>query len=371
MWNEFTMLITLLVFIFILGLLIFVHEFGHYWVAKRSGITVREFAFGFKPRLVAWKRGETEYAINLLPFGGYVRLEGESENTGKKSYMAQSPGVRAKVIVAGVVMNIILAWFLLTLTYGFGSYPLSSTFGDHPGLLTQANVVVANVTADSPAQAAGLQAGDKVTTVNNQAITSANDFSTQVKKMAGEPITLTYVRGNRSQNLTVTPRLNPPAGQGALGIETTEATVVRAVWHKAPAIAILEIGSEIRSSFVGFGQFVGRLLIRQEVSQDVTGIVGISSATGVVRRLGIAPLMQFTALISVNLAVINILPILPLDGGHLLFLAIEALRKRAVKEVYRQWVALAGLGFILLLVLVVTYQDFIHFAIFDRLKNIF
>src|SRR6266542_6577053 len=110
------MLITLLIFIFILGLLVFVHEFGHFWMAKRVGIKVHEFAFGFKPRLYAWKRGETEYAINALPFGGYVRLEGESENTGKGSFMAQKPGKRALVLVAGVGMNLVLAWFLLTLS---------------------------------------------------------------------------------------------------------------------------------------------------------------------------------------------------------------------------------------------------------------
>src|SRR5690606_26942825 len=124
----------------------FVHEFGHFWVAKRSGVKVHEFAFGFRPRLFAWKRGETEYAINLIPLGGYVRLEGETEDTGKKgSFAAKPPKVRAAVLVAGVLMNVLLAWILLAISYAVGSYPISPTYHKHPGVIAQTQVVIVHV----------------------------------------------------------------------------------------------------------------------------------------------------------------------------------------------------------------------------------
>jgi regulator of sigma E protease len=366
------MFLTLLIFILILGLLVFVHEFGHFWVAKKLGVTVHEFAFGFKPRLFSWKRGGTEYAINAIPLGGYVRLEGESEDTGKKgSFMAKSPKERALVLVAGVVMNLILAWVLLTITYVIGSYPLSNTFGSHAGVEGSRVVVVTLVSPNSPAQQAGIKAGDQIIALNGQSVEDAVALTETIKQQAGKEITIRYSRNGQESDTKTTPRVNPPAGEGAFGIGTGEASLLKAPWYKAPFIAVLEVGSQIKNSFVGFFQFVGQLIVRQEVNEDVSGIVGIGAATGIVRRLGIGPLLQFTALISTNLAVINILPILPLDGGHLLFAGLEAWRKKPIKDLYRQWMAIAGLAAILLLFLVVTYQDFLRFAIIDRIKDIF
>jgi regulator of sigma E protease len=372
------MLLTLIIFILILGLLIFVHEFGHFWAAKRSGVIVHEFAFGFKPRLFAWKRGETTYAINLIPMGGYVRLEGENEeaSTGagdskKGSLMAQPPKKRAFIMVAGVTMNLILAWILLTFTYALGSYPLTPTFDAHPGLDQQANVILAKINPNSPAATAGFAVGDKVVAIAGQSVTSAQHLTEMIKQQTGQPIEVQYQRHGVTQTATVTPRVNPPAGEGALGVTLGEATVVRTAWYKAPWVALLEVGSEIKSTFVGFATFVANLFVKGEVSKDVSGIIGVGSAVGVVRRLGVAPLMQFTAYISTNLAVINILPILPLDGGHLLFVIIEAIRKKRVNLVYKNWVAVAGLAAILLLFLVVTYQDILTFSIVDRLKALF
>lgn len=367
------MLITFILFILILGLLVFVHEFGHFWVAKRSGIKVHEFAFGFRPRLISWKRGETEYAINLLPFGGYVRLEGEDQDPAapkktKGSFAAQSVGVRAAVLIAGIVMNLILAWALLTATYIVGSYPLSMSFGEHAGLVTKPVIVLVNVVAGSPAEQAGLTRGDTVLALNNTPVTSVEELVTTIQAEAGKELSLTYERNGRETTVTVTPRLNPPAGEGALGIAPQSVGVVRAPWYRAPFVAIAEVGAQIKGSFLGFAGFVQQLVVKQEVSEDVSGIIGVGALTGEVRRLGIGPLMQFVALISTNLAVINILPILPLDGGHLLFVALEAIRRKPVAEKYRQWVAIAGLAAIGLLFVIVTYQDLLRFAIFDRLK---
>ncbi len=366
------MLVTLVIFLVILSLWVFVHELGHFLAAKRIGVTVHEFAFGFRPRLVAWKRGETIYAINLLPFGGYVRLEGESEDSKKAgSLMSKSPRQRVFVLVAGIVMNLLLAWILLTLAYGLGSYPISTSFGDHAGVSNSSSVLVLQTEANSPAAQAGLQQGDTFVSVNGQPVQNANSLVATMKQDAGQLVALTYRRNSVDTTITITPRANPPQGQGALGVSIGESSVVKASWARAPIVAIQEVGSEIKGIFTTLGSFIHDLFVHRQVSQNVIGIVGVGEAVGVVRRLGIAPLMQFTALVSTNLAVVNLLPLLPLDGGHILFTLIEAIRRRPVKDIYRQWTATAGLALILALFLIVTYEDVARLAIFDHLKNIF
>ncbi len=366
------MFITLLVFLIILGLLIFVHEFGHFWVAKRNGVIVHEFAFGFKPRLFSWKRGETTYAINLIPLGGYVRLEGEDGPTGKKGSFAEQPiRIRLAVFVAGVVMNLVLAWFLLTIAYGIGSFPLSPTFDDHPGVVADRRITLAKVDPNTPAEAAGLQEGDTITGLNGNPITRLDELVQGIQRSLEQELAIDYERNGVPGTAKAVPRKDPPAGEGALGIIPEQVAMARAPWWKAPGVAILEVGSQIRNSFVGFMQFVGQLVVRQRVSEDVSGIIGVGAATGIVRRLGIAPLLQFTALISTSLAVINILPIPPLDGGHVFFAAIEAIRRKPVRDIYRNALALAGLAALVILFLVVTYQDVMRFAIFERLKDLF
>jgi regulator of sigma E protease len=363
------MIITLIVFILILGLLVFVHEFGHFWMAKRSGVQVHEFAFGFRPRLFAWKRGETEYAINLLPFGGYVRLEGEGQNTGKRSFVAQPPLVKVKVLAAGVVMNLVLGWLLLIFAYGIGSYPLTETFNQHSGIpVSHPSVVM--VSPNSPADTAGLKAGDKILSINKQPITGVEQVSQVTHANAGKEIIIQFERNGQTQQVSATPRLNPPAGEGSLGIGTNQEGLVKVSWAKAPLIALEEEGSQIKAAFAGFGRFIAQLVEKRQVSQEVSGIVGIGAATGVVRRLGIGTLVQFIALISTNLAVINILPLLPLDGGHIFFVIVEAIRKKPVSDTVKQNTALAGLVFILFLFVIVTYKDLINFDIINRLRSI-
>ncbi len=367
------MLTTILIFIVALALWVISHEFGHFIAAKKLGVTVHEFAFGFKPRLFSWKRGGTEYAINLLPLGGYVRLEGEDENTGKKgALMALSPGKRIIVFVAGVVMNLILAWVLLMFAYGIGSYPLTPSFDSHAGEVSNTKVTIVDVVSKIPASEVGLRPEDVVVAINNEPIDSAAELSDLLKQSAGAPTTLTFIREGQNQAVTVTPRQNPPAGEGVLGIKmTAQPEKVRVSWYKAPWVALQELGSEITGAFISFGQFIGQLIQKHEVSDQVTGIVGVGVSVGIVRQMGLGTLLQFAALVSTSLAVINILPFPPLDGGHVLFTVIEWIRKKPVEAKYRQWVTLAGLAAILLLFVVVTYQDLLNFAIIERISNLF
>ncbi len=366
------MLITGLVFILILGLLVFVHEFGHFWVARKVGVTVHEFAFGFRPRLFSWKRGETTYAINLIPLGGYVRLEGEDADTGKKgSLMGKPPVKRILIFIAGVVMNLVLGWLLLVLAYGIGCYSLSPTFESHAGVVTDRSIYVGTVNPNSPASVAGLHKGDKIVAVAQQPVADALPMIQIFKQKAGQSVDVTYERQGVKAETQLVPRQNPPQGEGAIGITVEQSSITRTAWYRAPWVALQETGAEIKSSFVGFIGFISKLIVRQQVDENVAGIVGVGSAVGVVRRLGISTLMQFTALISINLAVLNILPVPPLDGGHVLFTALEAIRKKPVKEAYRGWITIGGLIAILLLFVIVTYQDLARLAIFESLKHLF
>lgn len=368
-----TMLVTFVLFILILGLLVFVHELGHFLIAKKNGVTVHEFAFGFKPRLVAWKRGDTTYAINAIPLGGYVQMEGEQSDTGKKgSFASKSPGARFAVLIAGVTMNAILAWVLLTITYAIGSMPLTDTFATHAGVTVPTEVAIANVVPNSPAEQSGLKAGDTIVSVDATPVTDPDQLVDLIKAKAGSEIALAIVRDGVASTVKTTPRLNPPAGEGSLGIAPgIRRGIVKVAWYKAPGAAIQEVGSQISGSVKGFGAFVKQLVVKQEVSEDVTGIIGVGAVTGVVRQLGIGPLLQFVALISTNLAVLNLLPILPLDGGHILFVILEKLRGKPVEDKYKQGVAMAGLAAILLLFVVVSYQDVLRFDILGRIKDIF
>lgn len=360
------MLITLFLFLLILGILVFVHELGHFWVARKNGIKVHEFAFGFKPRLISWKRGDTEYAINLLPFGGYVRLEGETENTGKHSFTAAPPLTKVKVLVAGVTMNILFAWLALTLAYWLGSTPLTNTFANHRFVETRGTITISSITPDSPAAAAGWQVGDLVTTSSSQTITSAGQFIKLAKTNAGTLMPVTLLRADQTIETNITPRVNPPAGQGALGITLAEDITASAPFFAAPLVALSELWHYVALTFSGLGQIGRDLLFHQKVSEEVSGLVGVGVATGVVRRIGVGAVLQFMSLISVNLALINMVPIPPLDGGHVLFVALEAWRKKTLDTV-RHYVTLAGFGALVLFALIVTYKDIVRFDILNRL----
>lgn len=361
------MLITGVLFILILGLLVFVHELGHFWVAKRNGVTVHEFAFGFKPRLFSWKRGGTEYAINLLPFGGYVRLEGETEDTGVKgSFAGKSPLVKTKVLVAGVTMNVILAWVVLTIAYTIGSTPLTASFSRQPFTKTDVMVELGRVSPGSPAELAGWKTGDQILTLDGQPLESASSVVMATKAKAGQEISIGLLRGQETLASKLIPRDNPPEGEGALGIELVEASVVRSPWYVAPVAAIGELTNQARLTFMGIGRVLTDLVVEKKVSDEASGLVGVGVATGVVRRLGIGSILQFISLISVNLALVNLLPIPPLDGGHLLFVWLEHWRKKSL-EIVRGYVTIVCLGLLLLFTLTVTYKDIIRFNIVDRL----
>lgn len=361
------MLTTLIVFLVVLGLMVFVHELGHFLMAKRAGVRVEEFAFGFRPRVWGKKIGDTTYAINLIPLGGYVRMYGEQfDEEGPQSYRSKTPGQRFSILVAGAVMNLLMAWVILMILFAVGFQPFIPGVGDNPFVTQTPELKIAQILPDSPAQEAKLQEGDKLLSVNGEKVTGDMQFIALVNAHRGEQVKLAIERNGQVVTQELLARAQPPGGQGALGVAVSQEGKAKSSILAAPAAALYETGRIIAISAKGFVDFVAKLVVQQRVSEDVTGIVGVGALTGIAWRLGIDYLAQLVAIISIGLGVINLMPILPLDGGHIAALAFERVTGRPLSEKQFGVLTSIGLAFVLLTFLVVTYKDIVRFNVIDR-----
>jgi len=361
------MLLTTILFIFILGLLVFVHEIGHFAAAKIGGIKVEEFAFGFPPRIWSHKRGETRYAINAIPIGGYVKMLGETGESGSpRSFSKKKPLTRALVSVAGVIMNVILAWLILTLGFAIGMSPLVSAPSSIPGKIISTSVIVAGVEADSAASKVGLAQGDELLRGHgvgeaDMTFTTATSLVDFTKSHAGKEVEIVYKRDGQE---SLASAALPENSETPLGVAVVENSLVTTPWYLAPIVAFREIVRIIQINFVFLGNFFKQLFSTGVVSKEVGGPVAIYVFTGMAARAGAMVMMQFIAILSVSLALINILPFPALDGGRLLFIILEKIfRRKVVKENVENIIHTVGFVLILLFAVLVTYKDIVNFII--------
>ncbi len=369
------MILTILVFVLVLGALIFVHEFGHFITAKRAGLTVEEFGFGFPPRLFGVKRGGTIYSINWIPFGGFVKILGEGgEDSDKKESFASRPiGVRAIVIAAGVIMNFILAFVLLWIVNMAGTTTAIDEETTLPpsARVSEPSVSVTQVVADSPAEQAGIRPGDRIALVDGQVITEEAQVVDIISARGGQKTPFELTRGKTTLSITATPRADPPEGQGPLGVGLVKTATVSFPWYSAFWQAGRQTVYITGQIFVVFGAVIKQLLTQGSVAADVAGPIGIAVVTGQVLDLGLVPLLQFAALLSINLGIINALPFPALDGGRLLFLGIEKVRRKKISRKVENVVHTVGFGLLLVLIVAITARDFIRFDVIDRIQNLF
>lgn len=362
------MIITLLVFLLILSVLVYIHEFGHFFAAKLNKVSVLEFAFGFRPRLFAKKVGETTYAVNAIPLGGYVRLYGEGEDEkGPRSFKTKKIYQRFVILVAGSFMNIVLAWVILSGLFMTGFDPLMPGVASNPFVSSTQEVSVVRVIEDTPAQRANITENSIILAVNNKPVATDQEFIALVNEQRGKEVMLTVRENGVERTVTVLARENPPSGQGALGVAIRSTGEVKSSVVAAPAAALYETGRIIGLSAQGVVNFGKNLVIKQEVSEDVTGIIGVGALTGITRRLGFEYLVQLVAVVSIGLGVINLFPIMPLDGGHIAALAYEKVMGRPLSERQIGAFAAAGMAIVLLLFIVVTYADIVRFNVFERI----
>lgn len=352
----------ILVFILTLFILVIIHEWGHYFAAKRFNIKVLEFGFGLPPRAWGKKIGETIWSLNWLPFGGFVRLLGEDEVDkkaleDKRSFAYQAVWKRIVVVVAGVSMNLLLAWFLFYIVIVANGFKI---------ILPTAEplVLVSQVANDSPAQKAGLKNGDRFIKVNNESI-SAENFQQKVKENAGKKTTFTITdwKGKNPREVVIVPRKDPPANQGALGISLSPVVIrefntplERAFSgpiysYEFMSIALPQMGTVV-SDFAS-----GNV---DKARSQIAGPIGIAAVSGEILSAGweaVLPYIYFTALLSLNLAFVNVLPFPGLDGGRLLFLVIEAVTRKKPSPVIEKWVHSIGLVMLLALIIAISASD--------------
>ncbi|MGC2432964.1 MAG: RIP metalloprotease RseP [Desulfobaccales bacterium] len=349
-----SIIITILATVFVLGILIFVHELGHFLVAKLFGVRVEAFSLGFPPQLVHKKIGDTDYRLSVVPLGGYVKMLGE--NPGEEippelqpfSFMHQPLWHRFLIVLAGPISNLILAFLVFLLVFAVNGIPYLTT-------------VITEVEQNSPAAAAGLQPGDQVLELNGRPVKRWEDLPPIIRQAGEHPLDLTLKRGQKIITVKVTPhREEVPNIFGG----KSSAVIIGILNNKNLAIDNVGLGRAfVRAGDATWGVCylttlsLYKVLTGEAPLKGLGGPILIAQVAGQEAKAGAAPLLQFLATLSVNLFLLNLLPIPILDGGHLLFCALEAVRRKPVEIQLREIAQGVGLMLILALMILVFYQD--------------
>ena len=372
---------SILIFIIILLVLVLVHESGHFFTAKSFKIRVDEFGFGFPPKLWSFKKGETEYSINALPFGGFVKIFGEDMDEGDmlevgfldkketpekvdiaRSLVSKPKWQQALVMFAGIFANFLLGWVLLS--FGFMS-GLPTSVGSEPTGYTLQNVhlTVVSVSPKSPAEISGLKTGDKIISLvsGKDSVPKINPDTLKsfVVSHPNNEIDIGYTRGKDTNIYTakMTPKKETTNGEPIIGIAMDEIgvaklPVLRAFWEGMKLDIFV-----VKETVTGFYSLIANSIKGKGSFSDVTGPVGMVSIVGDASKFGLAYLLSFMALISVNLAIINLIPFPALDGGRLLFLLIEKIKGSRINPKFVNTTNTVGFAILILLMLLVTYHD--------------
>jgi regulator of sigma E protease len=386
------MFVTIIIFVLVLSVLVFGHELGHFITARKLGVRADEFGFGFPPRAIGfyqnkhgkWRKvigtqtyesleeskdeknipkvGSTIYSLNWLPIGGFVKIKGENgdgEND-KDSFAAKSIWKRMLILSAGVIMNVVLAWFLFSVGYMLGM-PQSTTELGKNAHVSESRVAIVEIMPGSPAEKAGLKSGDSILKIDNQTVSLEQDVQGIVGTKAGQEVEV-MVRGESGERIVkVIPVSNPElaADRATIGVSIMAAGTVSYPFFNALIEGAKTTGWMLKEIVFAFGGLIGSLFQGESVGENFAGPVGIANITGQAARLGLAYLLQFTALLSLNLAVINILPFPALDGGRILFLLIEKIKGKPIRRDVEA--IIHNIGFMLLMALIVfiTYKDII------------
>ena len=357
---------TILVFLIVLSILVLAHEWGHFITARRAGAKVEEFGFGFPPKIFSFTKNGTLFSVNLIPFGGFVKIFGESGEHKNEagSFTSLKISKRAKIICAGVFMNLVLAFLLLSLGNLLG----------RPMVLDEGNVAqasnikiqITNVAENSPASKAGVKMGDaiaglKLADGTLKTFSEVSQFKSLIESEAGQEIDLVLLRGKDNIELKITPRVNPPAGEGALGVALAKVGLIKSPWYlflwdglKDLSFMIWMIGSAL---FL----FFKTLILEGRVMGEVAGPIGIAALTGEAYRMGLSYLINLVAILSVNLAILNILPFPALDGGRLVFLVVEKIKGSPLSQKFESTVNITGFILLLALMFFVTWKDVVKF----------
>ncbi|MBU2028439.1 RIP metalloprotease RseP [Patescibacteria group bacterium] len=431
------MIVVVIIFIVILGVLVFVHELGHFLVARRNGIRAQEFGFGLPPRIVGlqfisgeklekisesksfevkisdtqnegepeiikeiitekiqevdqvrpvrrwrfiWGRydgddteektdlqeakdnrflGGTVYSLNWIPIGGFVRIKGEDrESQDADSFAVKPAWTRVKVLGAGVAMNFLLAWVILSLVFWAG-VPEAVSPEDN---LSQGKIQISEVAAKSPAENNGLKIGDEINKIQNGFefgnVKSVQDY---INANKGKEINLAIIRGKEMIEFKAVPRLEAPESEGALGVGLVQTMAVKYPWYEAIWKGLIAVYDLTLTIILGIFGMLKSLILGEGAKIEVAGPVGIAFLTKQVASLGMIYVLQFAAILSINLGIINALPIPALDGGRILFILIEKIRRRPISQKVEQIFHTAGFALLIGLMILITFRDVMKF----------
>ncbi|MEI6266894.1 MAG: site-2 protease family protein [bacterium] len=383
------MIITILALIFVFGLLVFVHELGHFVAAKLVGVEVKTFAFGFPPRIWSKKYKDTVYAINALPLGGYCTLRGQDEENltaseavkeqaNPKSLASKKPIEVLFILVAGVFMNIMLAIFLLYICYLVGFQPILPDMQNYSNITDSRQVLITGVEKDAPAEKQGLKSGDIIIKVDGIKVANMQEVITLIQKVSdgNKSVSLLVLRANKEQKLNISTYQSKVNSGGKeinvqrIGITLENVGVIRGNIFSSLVAATSQVFKSIGMTFMAIIDLFKNLVLRFQVSDNISGPVGIVVVTNYFASMGFMYVLQFAAILSISLAVFNILPIPGLDGGHILLTLIEVIRGKKIDSRKKNIISLAGFGVLILLIIIITVKDLFTFNIIGMLKGL-
>lgn len=340
----------LFVFVIVLSLLMFVHELGHFVTARRAGIVVQEFGFGLPPRIYGYEYKGVIYSLNWIPFGAFVKMLGEEDPSSPGSFASKSKLTRSIVLAAGSGMNFLTAVVVFAIAFMTGwPTPVPN------------EVVIGGIAPQSPAEVAGLQTRDRVLAVDGQPVTSVEDFQRFIRDRAGSTVRLDLRRGEQEVQTSLTPRTNPPPGQGAIGVQIQVGT--RPV--KYGPLESFARGFDRAANAILFTVWAPVLYFQGLLPGDMLRPIGLpgmanvtSQAVEATRESGyLYPLLSITGTISAGLAFANLLPIPALDGGRLFFIFVEAIRGRRISPERESLVHFVGIVVLIALMILIAVND--------------
>ncbi len=355
---------TIIIFLIVLAILIFVHELGHFLVARWCGIRVDAFAIGFGPKIFSKKYGETTYGLNLIPFGGYVKIFGENPDDESingedksRSFVHKSKLEQIAVLFAGIFFNFIFAWLLITFAFSIGVTTSVDSYPEFKDKMKDAHIMITYVSPGSPAEKAGLKGGDQLLASNVEEVQKSINESTT------NGVNLKYKRGAEEITTKIIAENGIVEGKYAIGIAMDNVATLRLPIHKAFLESFRFTKHTIEITFSGLYDLVTGIFKGTAKLSSVTGPVGIAGLVGDAYKLGFTYLIMFTAIISINLGVLNMVPFPALDGGRIFFVIIEAIIRRPIKPIIANTINAIGFSLLILLMIVVTYRDIVRLFI--------
>ncbi|MCX6784570.1 MAG: RIP metalloprotease RseP [Candidatus Komeilibacteria bacterium] len=366
-------MVTIVAFLILLGILVLVHEVGHFQVARRLKIGVEEFGLGFPPRLASKIKDGIVYSLNWVPLGGFVKIKGENGDliTEPDSFSIQPFWKKFLVLVAGVAMNIVLGWFLLSIGLIIGL----------PGVVDQSvagkaidsQIQITQVLPKSAAATAGLHLGDIIKNIDGQTFKTPEGYVQYIQSHSDKVFTLEIERKNQKQEIRAQAQTVPGQTNKILGVNLAQTGLIKYSWWRAPWEALKLTGFIVAQIFISLAKLIGGLVTGHGTAASLSGPVGVAVMTGQMVDLGFRYLLQFAALLSLNLAVINILPIPALDGGRILFIIIEKIRRKPNRASLENAFHQTGFALLLILVALITYKDLLLYTSswWQQLKNLF